>query len=171
MVQIKAVPGFKKDMKKLGVKPEIFMAGEGEYEPTFLENYILWPAERVWDGITDSFREIKWFIQRGKRGYADSDLWSLDYYLSGWLPDALRELKKIQNGYPASLTRKEWDKILDEMIEGFEIANGQDDIYCIEANGKPILAHGGNINKYKKLEKKRIKKMELFVKWYRNLWW
>lgn len=26
--------------------------------------------------------EIKWFIQRGKRGYSDRDLWSFDLYLA-----------------------------------------------------------------------------------------
>jgi len=38
-------------------------------------------------------REIKWYWQRARYGYADCDLWSLDMYLASWMPSALRDLK------------------------------------------------------------------------------
>jgi len=44
--------------------------------------------------------DIKAFWQRGRRGWADRDCWSLDYYLSGVLADSIEHLKNINNGYP-----------------------------------------------------------------------
>ena len=60
------------------------------------------------------------FLQRGWRGYADQDVWSLDGYLSRWLPDALRQLQG--SGHPNGITGREWDEILGEMEKGFTAA-------------------------------------------------
>lgn len=38
-------------------------------------------------------KEIKWFIQRGKRGYADCDWWNLDSYMSKVMADAILTLR------------------------------------------------------------------------------
>jgi hypothetical protein len=84
-------------------------------------------------------REVKWFLQRGKKGWSDRDIWSLDNYLSGWLPDALRRLKETKHGIPSGMFEAEdcdadgnpseagmergearWDAIMDKMIAGFE---------------------------------------------------
>lgn len=43
---------------------------------------------------------IRAFIQRGRRGWADQDVWSLDGYLNSWLPDALRRLRDTKQGVP-----------------------------------------------------------------------
>ncbi len=135
----------------------------------WLEENIWWPIERVLEKPGEILREIKWFIQRGKRGWADSDAWSLNCYLSDWIPDALRCIKKHQGGCPSSLAnikstdkqwkkaQKKWDIILNQIIKGFEASKKQDD----------IVTH----KKWEKLEKKRLKGMKLFVKWYHALWW
>ena len=39
------------------------------------------------DNPRDFKNNIKWFIQRGKRGYSDRDLWSFDWYLAE-IPDS-----------------------------------------------------------------------------------
>lgn len=77
-------------------------------------------------------RKIKWFFQRGHRGWADCDCWSLDWYLADWLPKALRQLRKTQHGCSAEMFDKEykkkgktnecwkWDEILGEMAQGFD---------------------------------------------------
>jgi hypothetical protein len=41
------------------------------------------------------FKSIKYFIQRGKRGYSDEDVWDFDNYLCSIIPPAIRELKRI----------------------------------------------------------------------------
>lgn len=105
-----------------------------------------------------SLRELKWFIQRGRRGWANCDVWSLDTYLSGWLPSALRHLKETKHGVPigcvdsgdrdgcgnsseAGMKRAEarWNAILDTMIAGFEAAQRiQDGIYEKELGPYPL---------------------------------
>lgn len=45
-------------------------------------------------------RRIQWFIQRGRRGWADSDTWNLDSYLFGILAEALPHLAQNGHGHP-----------------------------------------------------------------------
>jgi len=99
---------------------------------------------------------LKSFIQRGKRGYADQDLWSLDTYLADWLPIAIRDLSRISHGYPTNLTEKKWNDILEKMARGFEAHNKQFD-----------LEEDMEFKKLKKIEKEGIK---LFAKYFDSLW-
>jgi hypothetical protein len=69
----------------------------------------------------DIYREIYWFIQRGKRGYSDRDIWGFNTYLSNVIVEGLKQLKEERHGYPLGLTPKKWDKILVQIIEGFEL--------------------------------------------------
>jgi hypothetical protein len=111
----------------------------------------------------DIYREIKWFIQRGRRGWADRDAWGLDHYLSGWMPDALRRIKKYKMGVPSCMfsqeeheyvhedgcsyppedamkrAEKQWDEVLDKMIAGFEAHQRiQDGLYEKEIGPYPM---------------------------------
>ena len=111
-------------------------------------------------------RRVKWFLQRGKRGYSDRDLWGFDYYLCEIMPKALRQLNDIRHGYPDSpfaktgMTDKKWGRILEQMAVGFE------------AYGETLNDHEhmGNSSWYKK----RIKRWEvgskLFIKYFGALW-
>ena len=76
------------------------------------------------------FNEIKWFIQRGKRGYSDADLWNFDSYLCEFMPAALRSLKKDvgcpTQFYDETALNKEnhkWIEAIEAMAQGFEAAN------------------------------------------------
>lgn len=88
---------------------------------------------------TEIYREIKWFIQRGRRGWADCDTWSLDDYLDRWMPDALRHLKEHKHGVPCGMfeglptnehgyhddeyfkiAEERWNAIMDKMVAAFE---------------------------------------------------
>lgn len=57
------------------------------------------------------------FVQRGRRGYAVRDTWSLDSYLLSWLPDALADLRDGSYGYPTEegMTYEKWCEILTDM--------------------------------------------------------
>jgi hypothetical protein len=78
------------------------------------------------------YREIKWMIQRIHRGWDDRVLWNVDHYLSVHIPVWLTELKKMDQ-CPSNLLpnsdiddwdtqKKEWDRIIDEIIIGFKAA-------------------------------------------------
>ena len=78
-------------------------------------------------------QDIKMFIQRGKRGYSDSDLWSFDTYLSKVISKATIELKDKARGHPGGLCEEcmkpykehdcngfeKWQNILTTISEGF----------------------------------------------------
>lgn len=53
--------------------------------------------------ITKPFMDIKAFIQRGKRGYADCDCWNLDEYFFSVMPNALENLADNAHGFPGSM--------------------------------------------------------------------
>ncbi len=91
----------------------------------------------------DTYRNIKWFFQRGKRGYSDSDVWGLQHYLSDVMINSLKDLKGQLHGYPCGQSNvqsiqtddteepgmTEWKGILDEIIWTFETIdkiNGHD---------------------------------------------
>ena len=58
--------------------------------------------------------------QRGRRGWADSDAWSLDTYVSRVLSELLIHLRDTTHSYPAGLTEDGWSEILTEMAQGFD---------------------------------------------------
>jgi len=143
------------------------------YNPTY-------SLTHPWELIFDFVREVKYFIQRGLYGYAESDHWSLDYYLSSWVPNALREMKDcVGFGTPGTLVKdpqtatdkewneaeKEWGKIVDKMIAGFEAPIKQDELGYSTKKQKEKFRE-----EWDKLEKIRIEGMELFVKYYQSLW-
>jgi hypothetical protein len=121
--------------------------------------------------IVSYARNIKWFFQRGWRGYADCDVWSIDYYIDEWMPSALRQLGK-GCGTPAILcgedsdnislnkSHKKWVTILEQIAVGFE-ANMrlQNCEYNLE-----------NMGEKKELYRKCDKGLKLFIKYFNNLW-
>jgi len=77
-------------------------------------NWLRWTIYNLPDVPRDTYLNIKWFIQRGKRGYADCDVWNFDYYLSDVIVNALKELK---NDEMPSVDSKH----LDDIIFAFEV--------------------------------------------------
>ena len=122
----------------------------------------------IW--LRDLPREIRWFIQRGKRGYADCDLWSFDNYLANMLPKALRQFKERLYAYPATdgaETPEKWNSILDQMIEGFEAIRDNDDDF-IRPGENDGTAY---IERYHVAQSKLDHSMQLMSKWFTSLWW
>jgi len=155
--KIKAVPGFIKDLKKLKLNPKSIGLEEGEYESSIWEE-VKWFFGRIFGKIKDIPREIKWFWQRGKRGYSDCDVWDLNDYLLSWLPKAIRELRDNTQGYPAYIKSfNEWKKILTKMANGLE--SGQEMMWNTETK-----------KKIEKLDKEFKEGMRLLEKHFFNLW-
>lgn len=102
------------------------------------------------------FHKIKWFIQRGTRGYADCDVWDLDSYICTWLPKALRQLRDTGCGYPMEETAKKWKDILTQMADGFEAHN--------------LSLELPDNKEFKKQNTKLKNGLKLFTKYFNCLW-
>ena len=76
---------------------------------------------RLWNNeISMIPKRIKWFFQRGLRGYSDCDLWSLDYFIAETLSKGCKHLAETTHGYPCDSSPEEWDKTLREISKEFE---------------------------------------------------
>jgi hypothetical protein len=108
-------------------------------------------------------KQIRYFIQRGKRGYSDCDLWGFDCYLSSVISKGLRQLSNQKESYPVFLKSvKQWGKILNKIADGIEAPNkSNEDIDLPFEEWKSNLE-----NSYKKQQKA----LKLFSKYFNNFW-
>ena len=114
---------------------------------------------RFKETILNFFENIRWFIERGRHGFASCDVWNFDSYLTKIIIGGLRELKKYGQTFPPSITDEKWNGILDQMIAGFTA-------YRILENNCLNLS-----DSEKKLLQGKFKTgMELLGQWYSHLW-
>jgi hypothetical protein len=114
---------------------------------------------------------VKWFWQRGSRGYADCDVWGIDWYLAELIPSMLEGLKN-GSGYPSSLHNQiEWNNILDKMIKGFAAARSLQSMDFMDDEKGDII---NDPKLWKKRERKQYKVfkrgMRYFTYYFLNLW-
>ena len=63
--------------------------------------YSNWKYPQNWfRNIIQFFRNIKWSIQRARRGYSDRDLWDFDVFLTNILIEGLDDFTKNLHGAP-----------------------------------------------------------------------
>lgn len=61
-------------------------------------------------------RQLRWFWQRGRRGYSDQDVWNFDTYIAGIIGRGVRDLRECGHGHPDDImTEEEWHSILDRI--------------------------------------------------------
>lgn len=132
-------------------------------------------------------KEIKWFFQRGFKGYCDRDVWNIDSWFERNIIPMLKELKETKHSYPMDMTEKQWEIELDNMIHCFEEMT--DD--CSEKNEywEEYKKHLFSIKKKEDLDKElqekwlkreeeiedyqvsmKNKALKMFSKHYYNLW-
>ena len=140
------------------------------------------PVRRFVTEIPYNLRRIKWFFQRGKRGWADCDTWGVDYHLAKIVPEMLRHLQENAHGYPgygAASTPGKWYDLLEEMIEGWEAAKRIcDDEYVDKVqpnwfeNGEKLTKKTFDKCHEMQQEDQKLfeKKMKIFTKWFFHLW-
>lgn len=150
-MEIKFAPEFRKSVKRMYIRQMLAPINPMEWK-----------------------RKIKWFIQRGRRGYSDADVWNFHSYLSEIIAGGARELKKNHVGVPSMIaggpftkperpieeSSKEWEKILEEIAEGFEATEKLYFSYDIK--------HGSK--EWKALEKKSKLAFKHFEKYYGAMW-
>ena len=152
---------------------------------------MFWRIEKLY---YDTKLKIRRFFTRGIKGYDKSDLWDIDSWFIEIMPRMLREFKAQNNGHPCELTMEDWNNILDRMIYCFEEA---DDVKCSQQNewedtfeidsimdyndnSFHLIAHPQEnwekwterdleISKYR--EERLNEGLELFKKYFRELWW
>lgn len=96
--------------------------------------------------------------QRAVRGYDDETKWGLCYSLPSIIIPALDYMIKRAHGHPCDLkSMKDWKNILKKMRQGFILQKKIDE-------GK------FNIKKYDEMKKKVDEGLDLFAKYYDNLW-
>lgn len=132
-----------------------------------MNNFIWWIRYGIWTWLSDRPRKTKSFFQRGWRGWADEDTWSFDYYLAKVITGGLKQLKKYHSGIPVDIYKKygdaeankEWNKILDQIVEGFDLS-----IFLVD--------NPGQLNHQEEMEAKKIinKGFDLFKKYFNSLW-
>lgn len=120
----------------------------------FLQRNIVYPYHRVLQFIKDIPREVKWFIQRGKRGWSERDVWSVDSYLNKVIPEMLVELAKTTHGVPSKYMKHEkWCNLLRGQASMYYLLQVQVDNWDF------------------KNARKTLKKIHKFMdKYYFNLW-
>lgn len=100
-------------------------------------------------------RSIKFFFQRLLRGWDDSETWNLDYSLANLILPRLKRFRKLHCGYPGQLeTDGEWNTIIDQMIYSFEYL-ASEKAWGIASEEEAVEIQKG---------------LDLFAKYYRNLW-
>lgn len=140
----------------------------------------------------------KYKRQRIERGFDDTELWNLDFTLAKFALPRLVEFRKFVNGYPPEFEKfEDWTAIIDKMIFAFDhIVNeadysderdkkfGVDWINYTEMkklpNGDYELVHGKGydeerMKRYREDEQEERAKiqegLDLFGKYFQNLWW
>ena len=132
-----------KKLKKAALEPTEVIS-ESVMEKWFNKKTTKWDniywliRHGIWQWLGDRPLKIRSFFQRGRRGYADEDIWGFDYYLTRIILGGLKQLKNNKCGCPCVLpydpnvhpndvdwdaNQKAWDEILESMIDTFEIAN------------------------------------------------
>jgi len=117
-----------------------------------------WRLTHPGEWLIDLCRETRAVIQRGFRGYADSDTCGLDYYLQEIIPKMVRRIIKDKTGYPTDITEESWDKILEKIARGFE------------ANRKLMDLEWESVEDEQRLRDKWVEGSELFIKYFNYLW-
>lgn len=122
--------------------------------------------------VTCLFRHLKHFYQRGSRGYADCDVWSIDWHLTSYMGNALRQLAEQVHGTPIidtgrtsydphlcdTLELDEWKATILYIAETFDIAAKVNDFEYL------------SIEEYEQAHKRFKHGMGMFTEYFFNLW-
>lgn len=147
---------------------------------------------------TDLKYNTKKYFQRLFRGYADSDLWSLDSFLAELLykmMDKFIKVKRmgyhvIEDGMDDEEAEQKWEDVLKDILAGFKAAislcqddyiddyvTGYRDEECNKTDGSTFIMHNWPILDYDGIKKKEEelkatfnKGMDLFKEYFFGLW-
>ena len=125
--------------------------------------------------IIDAKRALKSKIQRFIRGYADEDVWQMDYWFINIIPKMLRQLRDEGRSYPTKFkSKEEWDNELNKMIYYLEQSNPFDNKegneYSSDENFEPKKFIQKELEIQKQKDKMKNEFFKLFNKYFWELW-
>ena len=104
----------------------------------------------------DDDREPEFAEQRKVRGFDDSETWSLRDTFADFMVPRLKVFIEKTCGHPCGLMGDEWSVILNKILFAFELVQSIDN-----RDENPTLEEWDRYQEG----------MDLFSKWYMNLWW
>ena len=144
--------------------------------------YFVIPFHTFINTIKNFPSEVKWFYQRGSRGWSDRSAWSIDTWLVNNLIPMLERLKKEKLGVPSSMYRDEdgmrrngeadvlaeqrWNNVLNEIIYGLKCAKKLQDM-DYDYEDKELTKR---LTKSSQLQRSSARSFELIGKHLFNLW-
>jgi hypothetical protein len=85
------------------------------------KHYLYWLH---WFNVADMWRAVKYFWQRGTRGYAKCDHWNAESYFEYIMIGVLTDLKNCSHGYPAGICTCTWSNTEYKCIPKGEVCDG-----------------------------------------------
>ena len=130
---------------------------------TFLSSDWRFYLSHPWELFSDLYKEIKSFIQRGRYGYAQSDVWNFNDYLERVLAGGLRQLSDSHSfpGRGKMDTYKKWQDALRKNAKRLE-----DAIRYLETDWENDVGY----KEGKRVTAERDKALKFIVKWFDSLW-
>ena len=116
--------------------------------------------------IHDLYLQVKWFIQRGRRGYSESDIWGWCSHHARVTVGVLTYLKEHKHGYPIGLTPTKWSHKLDVMIDGFQAMLDEED----DVTSYKRLSRRDHLKLIRTRQRKLRLALKYFGIYYWNLW-
>ena len=137
----------KKEHETFELTEEVFARWDKE-NAKWYNKYFVIPFHTFIYAIGEFPSKVKWFYQRGSRGWSDRSAWSIDIWLVDNLIPMLERLKKEKHGIPTSMFRKKdgvdkdgtstdeadwlaeqrWNNVLSEIINGLKCAKKIQDL-------------------------------------------
>ena len=119
-----------------------------EENEMWYNKYFVIPVRSSIYAIMEFPSKVKWFYQRGSRGWSDRSAWSIDIWLIDNLIPMLEQLKRDKHGTPFSMYRKKdgddkhgnpteeadrlaeqrWNNVLNEILFGLKCAKKIQDL-------------------------------------------
>ena len=140
----------KQEHKTFERTEDMFAAWDKENEKWYNKYFVI-PFHTSIYAIMEFPSKVKWFYQRGSRGWSDRSAWSIDTWLVNNLIPMLERLKRDKHGTPTSMFRmkggesykfyygistdeadvlaaQRWNNVLSEIIYGLKCAKKLQDM-------------------------------------------
>lgn len=118
---------------------------------------LAWRHRLRWINPAEYYRNIKWFIQRGRRGYSDADIWNADQHIAETVVAFLDYHDKYGMGYPMGLTEKKWNSHKAELR------------WLMEQHQKPFEVPV-EVLKTEAYQKRYARAQRIFGRYWQALW-